>query len=148
MTSGSNSFSHFPANLHIIFQGIGVTSLRLHFWPHATFFAVQRGRHGPNGPMVNTPLVVTNIQTHRPCYVKTCRNSPHLALLSVFAMWGLWAKNYYTSIPSEVECLHCNNMLHFSGFIQPISTDTCCCTGTIILIKHSSCCNICIHNTL
>jgi len=26
------------------------------FWPHARFFAVQRGGDGPSGPMVNTPM--------------------------------------------------------------------------------------------
>jgi len=44
--SGSNNFSDFSAHLHTIFQGIGATSLRLHFWPHVKFFPVQR-RKGP-----------------------------------------------------------------------------------------------------
>jgi len=40
---------------------IGATSLRLHFLPYGIFFlAVHRGGgHGPSGPIVNTPLVVT-----------------------------------------------------------------------------------------
>jgi len=47
MTSGGNNFNYFPENR---------TSLMLHFLPYAKIFKSPKGGHGPNGPMVNTPM--------------------------------------------------------------------------------------------
>jgi len=41
---------------------IGSTSLRLHFCHMPDFFTAQRGGgHGPSGPMVNTPMVPSDL---------------------------------------------------------------------------------------